>query len=198
MRGANWSEIRWHARTWDIPAGQMKAHQPHRVPMSERAMEILTDVWEITGPDGLLFPAGDAWKQKSDMTLNVMLSRLGIPASPHGAIAFEILAAILRANCCCCCSSPILRYKTSSSTDVKRIAAKNTAENHLRSQMKASKFPNAIAQPHHTGSVVPSLTGPRNQWKDIRGHQMLPWPIRKARGPGRPITGRTFSMLEYS
>ena len=84
MRGANWSEIRWHARTWDIPAGQMKAHQPHRVPMSERAMEILTEVWEITGPDGLLFPAGDAWKQKSDMTLNVMLSRLGIPASPHG------------------------------------------------------------------------------------------------------------------
>ena len=55
------------------------------------------------------------------------------------AIAFEILAAISRANCCC--SSPILRDKTSSSTDVERIEA----ENHQKSQMKASKFSNAIA-----------------------------------------------------
>ena len=82
--GANWSEIRWDARTWDIPAVRMKARRPHRVPMSERAMEILTEVREITGPDGLLFPAGDAWKKMSDMTFTVMLRRLGIPAVPHG------------------------------------------------------------------------------------------------------------------
>ena len=83
-RGANWSEIRWGARTWDIPAYRMKTRLPHRVPMSERAMEILTEIWEITGPDGLLFPAGDPWKKMSDMTFTVMHRRLGIPAVPHG------------------------------------------------------------------------------------------------------------------
>ena len=62
----------------------MKARQPHKVLMSDRAMEILTEVWEITGPAGLLFPAGDPWKMMSDMTFTVMLRRLGIPAVPHG------------------------------------------------------------------------------------------------------------------
>ena len=47
-------------------------------------MEILTEVWEVTGPAGLLFPAGDPWKKMSDMTFTVMLRRLGIPAVPHG------------------------------------------------------------------------------------------------------------------
>ena len=84
VRGANWSEIRWGARTWDIPAVRMKARRPHKVPMSDRAMEILTEVWEITGPAGLLFPAGDPWRMMSDMTFTVMLRRLGIPAVPHG------------------------------------------------------------------------------------------------------------------
>ena len=84
VRGANWSEIRWDARTWEIPAPRMKARLPHRVPMSGRSMEILAEVWEITGPAGLLFPAGDAWKKMSDMTFTVMLRRLEIPAVPHG------------------------------------------------------------------------------------------------------------------
>ena len=84
VRGANWSEIRWGALTWDIPADRMKARLPHKVPMSDRAIEVLTEAREITGPAGLLFPAGDPWKKMSDMTFTVMLRRLGIPAVPHG------------------------------------------------------------------------------------------------------------------
>ena len=84
VRGANWSEIRWDARTWEIPAYRMKAGWPHRVPMSDRAMEILKEVWGTSGPTGLLFPAGNAWKMMSDMTYTVTLRRLGIPAVPHG------------------------------------------------------------------------------------------------------------------
>ena len=84
VRGADWSEIRWNARTWDIPAPRMKARRPHRVPMSDRAMEILAEVWKTTGPDGLLFPSGDPWKRMSDMTFTALMRRLGIPAVPHG------------------------------------------------------------------------------------------------------------------
>src|SRR5258708_4540642 len=54
VRGATWQEIDIEARLWIVPAGRMKAHKEHRVPLSERAMEIL----EAARPDtleGLIF-----------------------------------------------------------------------------------------------------------------------------------------------
>ena len=63
---------------------KMKARRPHRVPLSERTMEILNEAWAISGPDGLVFPSGAGGKAVSDMTLTVLLRRLGIPAVPHG------------------------------------------------------------------------------------------------------------------
>ena len=84
VRNANWGEIRWDRRTWELPANKMKARRPHRVPLSYRAMEILCQSWEITGPDGLIFPARPGGKAVSDMIFTELLRRLGIPAVPHG------------------------------------------------------------------------------------------------------------------
>lgn len=84
VRNANWEEILWHRRTWGIPASKMKARRVHRVPLSDRAMDILTEAWDISGPDGLIFPASPGGKAVSDMTYNELLRRLGIPAVPHG------------------------------------------------------------------------------------------------------------------
>ena len=39
--GATWDEIDFAAKTWTIPAARMKAAKPHRVPLSDRAMQIL-------------------------------------------------------------------------------------------------------------------------------------------------------------
>ncbi len=39
--GAQWSEIDIKAKVWTIPAGRMKASKEHRVPLSDRAVEIL-------------------------------------------------------------------------------------------------------------------------------------------------------------
>jgi integrase len=39
--GATWDEIDLKARTWTIPAGRMKAQEEHRVPLCDRAIEIL-------------------------------------------------------------------------------------------------------------------------------------------------------------
>ena len=84
VRNANWGEILWDRRTWEIPASRMKARRPHRVPVSDRALEILNEAWAISGPDGLVFPSGPGGRAVSDMTLTVLLRRLGIPAVPHG------------------------------------------------------------------------------------------------------------------
>ena len=39
--GAQWSEIDVDAKVWTVPAGRMKASKEHRVPLSDRAVEIL-------------------------------------------------------------------------------------------------------------------------------------------------------------
>ena len=41
VRGATWSEFDLEARAWSIPADRMKAGRAHRIPLSNRAVEIL-------------------------------------------------------------------------------------------------------------------------------------------------------------
>ena len=84
VRKADWGEILWERCTWEISHTRMKARRFHRVPLSDRAMEILHKAWPVTGPDGLIFPSSPGGSVASDMTYNVMLKRLGIPAVPHG------------------------------------------------------------------------------------------------------------------
>jgi integrase len=42
--GACWDEIDLQAKTWTIPAGRMKASRLHKVPLCDRAIEILSEV----------------------------------------------------------------------------------------------------------------------------------------------------------
>jgi integrase len=42
--GAHWDEFDLEAKTWTVPAGRMKAAREHRVPLSDRAIEILTTI----------------------------------------------------------------------------------------------------------------------------------------------------------
>ena len=56
VRNANWGEILWQRRTWEIPFYKMKAGRNHRVPLSDRAMEILTEARELTGSGRTGFP----------------------------------------------------------------------------------------------------------------------------------------------
>lgn len=41
--GATWSEIELNKALWTIPGSRMKAGREHRVPLVERALEILRD-----------------------------------------------------------------------------------------------------------------------------------------------------------
>ena len=84
VRHADWSEIDFESATWIVPAARMKARREHRVPLSDKALEILRDAWDLTGGDGLVFPAKRSGQALTDMAFNILLRRLEIPAVPHG------------------------------------------------------------------------------------------------------------------
>ena len=85
VRLARWSEIDWESKTWTIPEDRMKARREHRVPLADRALEILVEARELDGHgSGLVFPAGQNGKPLSNATHLALLRRLGIPAVPHG------------------------------------------------------------------------------------------------------------------
>ena len=53
--GARWNEIDLDARLWTVPAARMKRGIPHRVPLSDAAVEVLEAARARWGTDGLVF-----------------------------------------------------------------------------------------------------------------------------------------------
>jgi integrase len=53
--GATWDEIDLAAATWTIPAARMKMQREHRVPLSERALDLLRALPRAGMPD--VFPS---------------------------------------------------------------------------------------------------------------------------------------------
>ena len=85
VRGAVWSEIDRDERVWTIPGIRMKAKREHRVPLCERAMEILDEARTLSeGDSPFVFPSAQQGKQLGDMMLSGLLRELKIAAVPHG------------------------------------------------------------------------------------------------------------------
>ena len=82
VRGAKWQEFDLKKREWIIPAERMKARKEHRVPLSDRAVEILTGIPKGQG-DEIVFKAAQGGVL-SDMTLGAVLKRMGVPVTTHG------------------------------------------------------------------------------------------------------------------
>ena len=83
VRGATWSEIDEAAAVWTIPAARTKVGREHRVPLSRRALAVLTEARELTGGAGLVFPSMTG-RIMSDSTVSKLLRENGIEAVPHG------------------------------------------------------------------------------------------------------------------
>ena len=81
VRGMQWSEI--EGRVWTVPGERMKAGRDHRVPLSDRALEVLAEAREHADGSGLVFPSMRG-REMSDMTLSKLIKSLGIAAVPHG------------------------------------------------------------------------------------------------------------------
>ena len=82
-RLATWSEVDLQAGVWTVPAERMKAGREHRVPLSTRALELLTEAQKLSDGSGLLFPSPTG-KGLSSVTTRSLLDGLGIDATMHG------------------------------------------------------------------------------------------------------------------
>ena len=71
--GAKWSEIDLGKAVWTIPSERMKAGSEHRVPLCERAIEILRSITSNRHPDDYVF-AG--WKRNTGLSNNAFLALL--------------------------------------------------------------------------------------------------------------------------
>jgi integrase len=74
--GVVWSEIDLQRRLWTIPADRMKAGKEHRVPLSGRAREILSEMAEARHSD-FVFPGTKLGRPLSQMALAMLLRRMG-------------------------------------------------------------------------------------------------------------------------
>lgn len=83
--GAQWSEIDVKARVWTVPAARMKAGREHRVPLSDRALAIVSEMKALELRDNpFVFPGQRAGKGLSVMALEMVMRRAKLTETPHG------------------------------------------------------------------------------------------------------------------
>ena len=86
VRGARWDEIDPDAAVWTIPAERTKTARAHRVPLSRRAIEVLTAARSHNDGEQLVF-ASVSGVVMSDSTMSKLARELGLGMAPHGARA---------------------------------------------------------------------------------------------------------------
>lgn len=81
---ARWEEIDLEQALWTIPANRMKAGRIHRVPLSDRCVEILKRAKVLGADSNYVFPGRSAEKPLSNMVFLMMLRRMKIYVTAHG------------------------------------------------------------------------------------------------------------------
>jgi integrase len=89
VRHATWAEMDLVEKVWSVPAERMKAGRDHRVPLSERAVEILERVRALSAgePGEVVFPGPKEGGALSDAAFDRLLKRMGRKPgelTPHG------------------------------------------------------------------------------------------------------------------
>jgi integrase len=79
--GARWNEIDFATKAWTIPATRMKAGKEHRVPLSDRALEILEG---LPREGEFVFPGGKAGQPLSNMAMLELMKGMKPGYVPHG------------------------------------------------------------------------------------------------------------------
>ena len=72
--GAEWREFDLHAALWTVPGDRMKGGEPHLVPLSERAVAILSEMRALGRPHA--FPSTSQAGPMSNMAMLVLLKRM--------------------------------------------------------------------------------------------------------------------------
>ena len=82
VTGMCWEELDMDACLWTVPAERMKKGKAHRVPLSGRATEIVTDAMRHADASGLVFPSMTG-KQIAGAVLSRTMQDMGL-ATVHG------------------------------------------------------------------------------------------------------------------
>ena len=78
LRQAEWSEIDFEKKIWEVPAERMKKRRPHCVPLPDQAIYLLDQLKPVTGQYRYVFPGRiHHSKPMSEMALNVLIRRIG-------------------------------------------------------------------------------------------------------------------------
>lgn len=85
LRFAQWEEFDLQNGLWTIPAVRMKRQKdgktngdPHVVPLPRQAVQVLTELHQLTGPSGMVFRGErDHERAMSENTVNAALRRMG-------------------------------------------------------------------------------------------------------------------------
>ena len=84
VRGMTWDEVDFQGATWTVPWERMKAGNPHRVPLSRRALVIQEEARSLSDGNGLVFLVPRSRGVLSDMVFTQLLRRLALDFVPHG------------------------------------------------------------------------------------------------------------------
>lgn len=75
------AQIDLDAAVWSIPGGEMKAGEPHRIPLSPAAVDLVRSIMAMHDHELLFTVSG---KPMSPDTLRMMMRRMGRTEVPHG------------------------------------------------------------------------------------------------------------------
>ncbi len=93
LRHAEWSEINFETAEWRIPAEKMKLDEPHIVPLSRQALEILEEMRTLTGRARYVFHSERSTQRPiSENTINASLRRLGYSKEQMTGHGFRAMA----------------------------------------------------------------------------------------------------------
>jgi integrase len=91
---ATWPEIDLATATWTVPEYRMKATLEHRVPLSSAALQILTECRALWPKSTFVFTGRHPDKPLSNMSMLMLMRRLGRKEVPHGfRSSFRVWAA---------------------------------------------------------------------------------------------------------
>ena len=84
-RGAVWAEIDMDAATWTVPSSRMKMARDHRVPLSDRALDVLRAARQYGDGEGLCFPSSrDKKMAANSLTRLIATAGLADSMTVHG------------------------------------------------------------------------------------------------------------------
>lgn len=93
IRHMEWGEIDWDKKQWEIPASKMKMKSDHIVPLASQTLELLEELYKLTGNAIYVFPSARGGSRPlSDNGVRTALRTMGYDKETMTAHGFRAMA----------------------------------------------------------------------------------------------------------